>query len=295
MPFYKFYIDIVIKSPIPFLVFHCCLDGCASNFGEVRSDITTDRAEEFNHYGFVIVENVLSDELVEDLIVGFEGISHNDASIRKRQRRTYAIRNLLDEFPAVRQLAHSSSIRALVEPILGAAAFPVRGLLFDKTPEANWKVAWHQDLTIAVQKRTDIPGYGPWSLKAGVQHVQPPVEVLMSMLSVRLHLDDCDEANGPLQVLSGSHQTGKLSAAEIVAWRSRKTAINCCLKRGGALLMRPLLLHASAPSCCSEHRRVIHIEFASTALAPGLKWLDNEPFTKNAFPVVSVQHSSRTR
>jgi ectoine hydroxylase-related dioxygenase (phytanoyl-CoA dioxygenase family) len=47
----------------------------------------------------------------------------------------------------------------------------------------------------------------------------------------------------------------------------------CCLDAGDALIMRPLLLHASSPARKAHHRRVIHLEFApADLLPPGLHW-----------------------
>ena len=63
-------------------------------------------------------------------------------------------------------------VPAATQPILSSAAFPVRAILFDKTPSANLKVAWHQDRSIAVKRRIDVPGYGPWSVKEGIEHVR---------------------------------------------------------------------------------------------------------------------------
>ena len=181
------------------------------------------------------------------------------------------LRNLLD-IPSIAEVAASAALRALIEPVLGAGAFPVRAILFDKTPVANWKVSWHQDLTIAVKKRVEVAGYGPWSEKAGVVHVQPPVEVLERMLALRLHIDESAVANGPLRVLAGSHRGGKLRDADIPACRDRLAEKVCLVPRGGALLMRPLLLHASSPALEPAHRRVIHIEYANCPLATGLDW-----------------------
>lgn len=239
--------------------------------------IAANYAQQLAQTGFAILPRVLDEPTISELIHALSQTT--GPSTRQRQQKTYAIRNLLETVPAVRHLAGSPAIRSIIEPILGPNAQPVRGLLFDKTPEANWKVAWHQDLTIAVQKRADVPGFGPWTLKAGVQHVQPPLAILETMLTLRLHLDDCEAANGPLQVLPGSHQSGKLTAADILQWRSRVEPINCTLKRGGALLMRPLLLHASAPAQNPAHRRVIHLEFSSQTLPSGLNWLSTSPLT----------------
>jgi len=190
----------------------------------------------------------------------------------RRRESVYAIRNLLEVVPDVAALARSAEVRALVEAVLGPDAFAVRGILFDKTPDANWKVAWHQDLTIAVHERHEVEGFGPWSEKAGIVHVQPPAAVLERMVTVRLHLDPCGPENGPVQVIPGSHRAGRLSADEVQRSRAERDAVPTCVGAGGVLLMRPLLLHASSPSTAPAHRRVIHLEFAADALPGGLEW-----------------------
>ena len=146
------------------------------------------------------------------------------------------------------------------------------GILFDKVEGANWKVPWHQDLSVALRARQDAAGYGPWSEKAGVVHAQAPVALLERMLTVRLHLDDCDEANGPLRVLPGTHCLGKLSAEHIQALRAETEEVVCVVPRGGVVLMRPLLLHASSPAQTPRQRRVVHLEYASDSLPAGLEW-----------------------
>jgi len=184
----------------------------------------------------------------------------------------HAVRNLLEAVPEVRALARLESVRALAEPVLGPGCFVVRAILFDKTPDANWKVAWHQDLTIAVRERAEAPGFGPWSEKAGIPHVQPPAAVLERMLTVRVHLDDCGRENGPVQVIPGSHAHGRLAADEISRWRETREPVFCTSARGGALVMRPLILHASSPATQPGHRRVVHLELAADALPHGLEW-----------------------
>jgi hypothetical protein len=181
------------------------------------------------------------------------------------------IRNLLD-VPLVRELATCRAVRELAETALGSGCFAVRGLFFDKTPGANWKVAWHQDLTIAVNERIEAPGYGSWSEKAGVVHVQPPDEVLEQMVAIRVHLDRCGAENGPIRVLPGSHRLGKLDAGRIQEIRGRIVPVECQVARGGILAFRPLLLHASSPASRPERRRVVHLEFAACRLSEGLSW-----------------------
>jgi ectoine hydroxylase-related dioxygenase (phytanoyl-CoA dioxygenase family) len=184
----------------------------------------------------------------------------------------HALRHLTRVVPAVKEMADSSAVRSLVEAVLGPKAFLARSIFFDKTPEANWKVAWHQDLTITVQTKIEFAGFAAWSVKEGVVHVQPPVSVLERMLTVRLHLDDCDASNGALQIIAGSQKAGRMDAEAIAHWRKEKQPTICAVPRGGAVLMRPLLLHASAPASEPKHRRVVHLEFAADPLPGGLKW-----------------------
>lgn len=183
-------------------------------------------------------------------------------------------RHLL-EMPEIKALA-SNVLASLVRPSLPATPVPVRSIYFDKTPETNWAVAWHQDLTIAVQRRHETEGFGPWSIKDGVPHVQPPVKYLQQMLTARLHLDDTDESNGALRVLPGSHRHGRLDAAAIRQWRVETPEIVCAAKAGDVLLMRPLLLHASSKAIRPGRRRIIHIEFASFHLPAPLRWSEDK-------------------
>ena len=227
--------------------------------------------------GFAIVPNFLGTDETASLL---------DAVKAANEGRMIAgrggLRNLLDRVPKVREFAESSGIRNLVEPILGQHAFAARGILFDKTPEVNWKVPWHQDLTIAVENKIEATGFGPWTVKDGVQHVQPPTEILESMLAVRVHLDECSEENGPLRLIPGSHSKGRLSAEQIHLIQAAASSVSCTVGQGGVLLMRPLLLHASSAAMSPNHRRVIHLEFASCNLPSGLRWYGTRAFSKSA-------------
>lgn len=185
-------------------------------------------------------------------------------------------RNLLDH-PTVRAWAMSPVAMGLARMAVGVLARPVRAILFDKTAGANWRVTWHQDLTIAVRDRIETPGFGPWSQKAGVWHVQPPVAVLEAMVALRLHLDPCGPDNGPVRVLPGSHGAGKLRESDYQVWRDRVDEQLTPADQGDVLLMRPLLLHASSPASSPHHRRVLHIEYAGCELPGDLQWHWAEP------------------
>jgi ectoine hydroxylase-related dioxygenase (phytanoyl-CoA dioxygenase family) len=227
-------------------------------------------SERVRREGFAVVPGVLDEQALSSFEKSLAAIESGEGVLRRGG--VYAIRNLLEVLPSARELTRSAAVRALVEPVLGADCFAVRGVLFDKTPAAPWKVAWHQDLTIAVRARVETEGFGPWSTKAGVVHVQPPARVLEGMLAVRLHLDDCGESNGPLKVLPGSHLSGRLDADEIAHWREQVRPVTCVVPRGGAVLMRPLLLHSSPAPRLPRRRRVVHFEFAAAPLPQGLDW-----------------------
>lgn len=191
--------------------------------------------DEIQSNGFSVCQDVLSPSRIDELIEAF-GRIHQDESAHRRG----GIRNLLALSPKARELSGSSEVTALVEVVLGPGAFPVRGILFDKIPEANWKVPWHQDVTIAVQKRVEAEGFGPWTMKADVVHVQSPAAIaaiLEKMLSVRLHLDECGEKNGALRVIPGSHRSGRIPEGEIPSIRKNSSEHVCAVRRGDALLI----------------------------------------------------------
>ena len=193
-----------------------------------------------------------------------------EAAIQLRGGPSGNLRHLLRDVPEIAGLARSKQVLSAVETFLGGRAFPVRAILFDKTPSANWSVGWHQDLAISVRQRVDAPGFYGWSEKDGIVHVMAPAQVLEQMVTVRIHLDDCDVANGALQVVPGSHLAGVLDAAGI---RQRsKAGVTCVVPQGGALLMRPLHLHASHAAQSRLHRRVVHLEYACRPLPCGLQW-----------------------
>ncbi len=215
-------------------------------------------ASNLDTHGFTIVPNVL-DASACHALASLLGDANGAGS-----------RGMLSN-QLVAELAESL-LAELVRPHLPLRPIPVRGIYFDKRPETNWLVAWHQDLTLALKQKAEAPGFGPWSVKEGVPHVQPPMHLLEQMLTVRLHLDDTDSSNGALRVLSGTHRLGRLSAEAIQSCRETHEEVLCQAKAGDVLLMRPLLLHASSRSSSPRRRRVLHIEFAGFPLPAPLEW-----------------------
>lgn len=219
--------------------------------------------------GFAIVNGVLDrddlDALEQALMPVVDGSS------------AAGVRGLAQKVPLVRALAEAASVRALVESELGADAMLVRSILFNKGPLANWQVPWHQDLAIAVLAQADVDGYSGWSVKDDVHHVQPPVAILERMLTIRLHLDATNATNGALWVAPGSHRLGRLAAADAATVAERLGPRLCRVEAGGALLFKPLLLHASRKANPGLQRRVVHLEFANVTLPEPLKWAEERP------------------
>ena len=229
-------------------------------------------------HGFAVLEDVVNSEAVS-VVLQEVANARIDNLESQRAGKAFAIRNLLNVVPFTRELANNSACKSIVEPILGSTARVVRGIYFDKHKDANWKVTWHQDLTIAVKERIDVDGYGPWSIKAGIHHVQPPECVLKNMLTVRIHLDHTEETNGALRVLPGTHQYGRLDPRQIEYWKQHVPPVTCSVTRGGAMIMRPLLLHSSTTAIKPQHRRVLHFEYSSIDLPGGLSWFEEDETT----------------
>lgn len=156
---------------------------------------------------------------------------------------------------------------------LGAGARPVRAILFDKRAAANWALGWHQDRTIAVRERADVPGYGPWSTKQGLQHVEPPFALFDSMVTLRIHLDAVPADNAPLLIAPGSHRLGRVPEAEIAAAVARCGTAACLAAAGDLWIYRTPILHASAASSANGHRRVLQVDYSAATLPVGLEWL----------------------
>jgi hypothetical protein len=219
--------------------------------------------------GFSTIPQLYSPAEIAALLVCIESAPAAGANFR-RSKDVFAIRNLLGEIPALWPLLDTPALRELLAELFPKGCHLTKAIFFDKPAQSNWLVAWHQDLMINVDYRTDLPGFGPWTAKAGWVAVQPPVSVLENTVTIRVHLDDCDATNGALKVVPGSHGHGVVPAETIAGQTA--TAVSCPVPAGGAMLMKPLLLHASNRSTSARPRRVIHLEFSDQELPMGLAW-----------------------
>lgn len=210
--------------------------------------------------GYAILRGFLPDSHIDDLTRTLHS-SRGKAGTRK-----------LLEAPWCRNLAQLIRDDPRVRSCLSADARAVQCTLFIKSMITNWLVPLHQDLSIPLAGRVDSPLYCGWSRKEGELFARAPVALLQQLLAVRLHLDDCDGRNGALRVVPGSHQGGRLSYAELLRERNVRGERLVAIDRGGALLMKPLLLHASSKVTIDLPRRVLHFVFGPGHLPGGAQW-----------------------
>lgn len=169
-------------------------------------------------------------------------------------------------------LAADGVVGRVAASLIGPNILPVRAVLFDKSPDANWIVAWHQDRTICVRERHETPGFGPWSIKDRVLHVAPPIDVLEEMVTLRLHLDAVDPDNAPLVVAKGSHRFGYVPADIAAARAAECPMLVCEAVPGDVWAYSTPILHMSARSFGDRRRRVLQVDYAGRPLPAPLEW-----------------------
>src|SRR5262249_20056105 len=194
-----------------------------------------------------------------------------ELSCRDLQRSRAGVRHAM-KLPAVFEIASSSQLLEIASEILGGNVIPFRATLFDKSPKANWLVVWHQDTALPLRERRETPGWGPWSVKEGVNYAHAPASTLEQVVALRLHLDDSTSENGPLRVLPSTHTLGVLTDDQIRNLLEKVDEVECLVPPGGVLAMRPLIVPASSKSATEAPRRVLHLEYARVhALSDGLE------------------------
>lgn len=220
---------------------------------------------QFNQDGVEIKSNYISNSIIKAII--------NEVSSSCEEYPKHGIRSADKKFQTISELAHSNEFINLADSLLGSKPSIVRVIFFDKTPDKNWLVTWHQDKTIALNKKLEINGWGPWSVKDKTHHVQPSLEVLNQMVTFRLHLDEANENNGCLKVIPKSHELGILSQQDLTEVVSSHEHYLCEAKEGDLLLMKPHILHSSSKSSNLGHRRVVHVEYSNYQLPESLSWV----------------------
>jgi ectoine hydroxylase-related dioxygenase (phytanoyl-CoA dioxygenase family) len=213
--------------------------------------------------------------MVERLLAVFDDAFEDDSqSVRARSSRghVYAARNLIESIPEVTTVWQVDPMLGLLREVLGEGFGLVRALFFDKPPERSWNLPWHKDTSISVKDNSvKSESFSRPTIKAGIPHVIACDDLLREMLTLRIHLDEVTDENGPLRVVPGSH-----FASDCVGV-GMDCAVTIHAEAGDVLAMRPLISHASGASFegTVRHRRIVHLEFASCDVLPdGYQWHD---------------------
>ena len=236
-------------------------------------DTTYGSKEKLISDGFAIIDNVFTSDEITSILQAISQVDTTKPTFRKTND-LFAIRQFLKEVSEVKNLIFTDQLLSIKSQFFGDNYFVIKSIYFNRPEQSNWFVAYHQDLTISVDKKLDVEGFGPWTVKQNQFAVQAPLDILESNFTIRIHLDDTDENNGALKVVPKSHLKG-IYRPETIDW-TKETETVCKVRKGGIMVMRPLLLHSSNRTTNNNKRRVIHVEFSNRSLPDTLQWSEKE-------------------
>jgi ectoine hydroxylase-related dioxygenase (phytanoyl-CoA dioxygenase family) len=234
-------------------------------------DTPYDIKEKIASNGFTVIDNVFTNEEIDYLLLTISQADTSKPTFRKTND-LFAIRQFLKEVPASFDKVFTNKLNNIISELFSDEYFVIKSIYFDKPENSNWFVSYHQDLTISVDKKLELDGYGPWTTKQNHFAVQPPLEILQDNFTIRIHLDDANKENGALKVVPTSHLKG-IYRPETIDW-TVENEVTCNVKKGGIMFMKPLLLHASGRTTNNNKRRVLHIEFSRSLLPANLNWAE---------------------
>ena len=225
--------------------------------------------------GFCMLHHAVDSDAIQELLTVFDDVFDDESQsvwTRTSRGHVYAARNLIDSIPEVTTVWQVDPMLALLREMLGDGFGLVRALFFDKPPERTWNLPWHKDTSISVKDNSiKSASFSRPTIKAGVPHVIASDEVLHQILTMRIHLDEVTDENGPLRVIPGSHVASDSLGVGV------DNAVTVHASAGDVLAMRPLISHASGSSLegTLRHRRILHLEFSSAEPLPdGFHWHD---------------------
>jgi ectoine hydroxylase-related dioxygenase (phytanoyl-CoA dioxygenase family) len=236
---------------------------------------------EINSEGFAIIENVYSENEIEKIISEIEKVTEieTENSTFRKSQDLFAIRQFHKEIPETLNFIFNQNLREIIKLNFGENYFITKSIYFDKPEKSNWFVAYHQDLTISVDRKVEIENYENWTTKQNQFAVQPPKEILEQNFTIRIHIDKTTKENGALKVLNKSHRKGIVRTENVELENEIETI--CEVDKGGIMIMKPLIFHASNKTTNNERRRVIHIEFSNQKLPKELEWSEKINFKLN--------------
>ncbi len=236
--------------------------------------INKDTRNRIEENGFAVIDGVYSDKEIKNLLFVIES-ADSDRPTFKKSSDVFAIRQFFKEIPDAFNIVFNDKLCELISTVYSDEYFVVKSIYFDKPAASNWFVSYHQDLTISIDKKILIEGFGPWTIKHDQFAVQPPLEILEDNFTIRIHLDKTTSENGALKIIPASHLKGICRPGTID--HTVEQEVTCNVEKGGIMFMKPLLLHSSGRTINENKRRVIHIEFSRTKLPDKLNWSEFIP------------------
>lgn len=227
---------------------------------------------ELEKNGFSVLDDLYTEKEINTILACIEDAGQDGNSFIKT-KDLFAIRQLIKNVPELTELLFNEKLKGLIDDLSESNYFLTKAIYFDKPSESNWFVAYHQDLSISVDKKAELKKYTNWTFKKGQYGVQPPIEILEDTITIRIHLDKTTKNNGALKVIPKSHLNG-IIRKDAKDWNIDNEFI-CEVEKGGAMLMKPLTLHASSRTTNRKKRRVIHLEFNKHMLTEPLNWLEH--------------------
>ncbi|AXT53979.1 phytanoyl-CoA dioxygenase [Aquimarina sp. BL5] len=234
---------------------------------------------ELEENGYSILSDLYSYNEISQILTCIKNAEQDGNSFMKT-KDLFAIRQLIKNIPELSDLIFNKKLTELLTDLSESKYFLTKAIYFDKPSESNWFVAYHQDLSISVDRKVELENYSNWTFKKSQFGVQPPIEVLENTITIRIHLDKTDKNNGALKVIPKSHLNG-IVRADSNDWNIENQFV-CEVEKGGVMLMKPLTLHASNRTTNGKKRRVIHLEFNKQNLNEPLNWLEYWDVKANA-------------
>ncbi|WP_200825089.1 MULTISPECIES: phytanoyl-CoA dioxygenase family protein [Aquimarina] len=225
---------------------------------------------ELEEIGYSVLTNLYTESEINKMSTCIKNSEQNGDSFLKT-KDVFAIRQLINVIPELKTILFNKN---LIDFLPDSSYFLTKAIYFDKPKESNWFVGYHQDLSIAVDQKANLKDYINWTFKKGQFGVQPPIKILQDTITIRIHLDKTDKNNGALKVIPKSHLQG-IHRSKSIDWKNETEHI-CEIEKGGAMLMKPLILHASNRTTNNKQRRVIHLEFCNHELTNPLNWLERQ-------------------
>ena len=234
--------------------------------------------QQLDKHGYTVMNDIFTDQETES-IIDLIGKADSSSPAFRKSEGLFAIRQCLKEIPGLQTAVFNKKLVSVLKNLFESDYFMIKSIYFDKPEKSNWFVSYHQDLTISVDRKVEVAGFNHWTKKQDQFAVQPPIDILKSIYTIRIHLDPTNEQNGALRVIPGSHING-IRRPETIDL-TKENEVICSVPKGGLMIMRPLLLHRSCKTTSELQRRVIHLEFSNTELPPGLGWAE-----RTGYPVV---------